>query len=78
MTDHLDPELLARALAYTDAVGLSDGTDRPASTVAELDLDSEPCQDCHAPIEWDEPAQTYRHHGPACYLATSSGWILVP
>lgn len=35
-TDHADPELLARALAYTDSVGLSDGTDRPASTVADV------------------------------------------
>jgi hypothetical protein len=78
MTDHLDPELLARALAYSDSVGLSDGTDRPASTVAELDPDFELCQDCAAPVEWDEASLTYRHHGPACYLATTSGWILVP
>jgi hypothetical protein len=76
VSDHLDPELLARALAYTDAVGLSDGTDRPVSTVAELDR--EPCHDCGRPVEWDEDARTYRHHGPACYLASTSGWILLP
>lgn len=28
-------EALARAAAYTDAVGLSDGTDRPATTADE-------------------------------------------
>ena len=28
---------LAAAAAYTDAVGLSDGTDRPAANIAELD-----------------------------------------
>lgn len=30
-------DAMARALAYTDAVGLSDGTDRPAGSVEELD-----------------------------------------
>lgn len=40
--------------------------------------DVEPCQDCATPVEWDEASLTYRHHGPACYLATSSGWIVLP
>ena len=31
-------DALARALAYTDDIGLSDGTDRPAETVEALDL----------------------------------------
>lgn len=35
-TDTELAEAMARALAYTDAVGLSDGTDRPARTVDEL------------------------------------------
>lgn len=34
MNDYTDA--LARAAAYTDAVGLSDGTDRPAASLAEL------------------------------------------
>lgn len=38
--------------------------------------EAEPCQDCRAPIEWDEDRQTYRHHGPACYLSSTSGWIV--
>lgn len=32
-------DAMARALAYTDAVGLSDGTDRPARSAAEVDLE---------------------------------------
>lgn len=48
MNEQIDPDALARALAYSDAVGLSDGTDRPASTVAELDR--EPCDDCGRPV----------------------------
>ena len=40
-----------------------------------LDDETEPCADCGAPISWDEAAQTYRHHGPACHLATTSGWL---
>lgn len=35
-TDYTDA--LARALAYTDDIGLSDGTDRPAETVEALEL----------------------------------------
>lgn len=38
-TTNTDPELaaaMARALDYTDAVGLSDGTDRPATAAAEV------------------------------------------
>jgi hypothetical protein len=41
-----------------------------------LEHEVEPCQDCQAPIEWDEDRQTYRHHGPACYLSSTSGWIV--
>lgn len=73
-----DPDLseaLSRALAYTDAVGLSDGTDRPATDVDSLGetahLVEHTYHDGYGRREFDRPFHTV--HCDRCGIVLNSG-----